>query len=144
MLQSVDWLCAFNSGTPFGEWMLWQVMQLRLRCSCWLPSHRACVARLWHDVHVALTSDGEMAVNLRMSVGSPLSACAFPGPWQFSHPMVRRRRPLVERLPVRRALVGLVLVTAEARGLADISGAGLSGCTLGGREGDPKGWLCGA
>ena len=32
--------------TSEGAWTLWQVMQLRLRCSCWLPSHKAWPPRL--------------------------------------------------------------------------------------------------
>jgi hypothetical protein len=60
VLQSAIWFLARSCGSPCGAWTLWHVVQLMLRWSCWLPSQSACVARLWHEVHVSLASAADI------------------------------------------------------------------------------------
>src|SRR3954469_12036225 len=60
-------------------------MHDRLRASCMLPFHCACVERLWHETQTSDTSRGFMAANARIFVLSPVSEWSFPGPWHVSH-----------------------------------------------------------
>ena len=72
-------------------------------------------------MQVALASAGVIFAEASESAsGSPLSACALPGPWQLSQPCVAAGVRSLKASAVHRALVGLIVVTAQARALADV------------------------
>ncbi len=73
--------CAFSD---FGLWTLWQVAHETLRASCMPPSKFAWAPLLWQLKQVALTSRGDIAVKRLILVLSPVSTCAWPGPWHVS------------------------------------------------------------
>ena len=66
--------------SAFGLWTEWQVTHDRLRASCMLPFHCACVERLWQLTQTSDTSRGFIDGNARIFVLSPLSECSLPGP----------------------------------------------------------------
>src|SRR5262249_11419922 len=75
--------------SDFGACTLWQVVQVTLRALCLLPDHSLCSVRAWQVVHSSLTSRADMAPGRPILLASPsASTCAWPGPWQLSHPRV--------------------------------------------------------
>ena len=74
--------------TDCGVWTLWQVVQVRFRASCVLPSQPGMRAAVVAG-QARLVDVGRLQlVNFMMCPFASSSTCACPGPWQLSHPSV--------------------------------------------------------